>query len=278
MAEVNFHFDLKLGPEKLRWTLACLFVLAAAPELGSETVTLSTYYPAPSGVYVNMITTGNTYLARDGGAVGVQNSAPARTLDVTGTFRATSNADVGGNLAVTGSETVGGNITVTGSATIGNGEALTGALSGAYGLIPSYAGWASYGTGAGGAAIYNDNGSYRKLMIVGNNSAGGGREVGIWDNMTVNGAINVSGRATISQDVRSDFYIAPGITTTAGCRAVNATPNTTVCNAGEYATANAGVYSRYALAPVLITGNYQVSPTITISVLCCSYSSGGSVF
>ena len=52
-----------------------------------------------------------------------------------------------------------------------------GAIGGNYSLLPNYAGWAAYGTGDGGAAIYNDNGGYQKLMIVGNNSAGGVRKV-----------------------------------------------------------------------------------------------------
>ncbi len=54
-------------------------------------------------------------------------------------------------------------------------------------FLPGYAAWSAYGTGDGGAAIYNDSGTYKKLMVVGNNSAGGAREVGVWDNLTVNG-------------------------------------------------------------------------------------------
>ena len=55
--------------------------------------------------------------------------------------------------------------------------------------LPKYVAWGALGTGDGGAAIYNDNGTYKKLMIVGNNSAGGSREVGIWDNLTINGQL-----------------------------------------------------------------------------------------
>jgi hypothetical protein len=60
---------------------AAVLVLAAAGRLSSEQVSLSTYYPAPSGVYTNMITTGNTYLARDAGAVGVGMAAPREMQD-----------------------------------------------------------------------------------------------------------------------------------------------------------------------------------------------------
>lgn len=55
---------------------AAALIFAAAGSLSSEQVSLSTYYPAPSGVYTNMITTGNTFLARDSGAVGVGTAAP----------------------------------------------------------------------------------------------------------------------------------------------------------------------------------------------------------
>lgn len=47
-----------------------------AMELSSESVTLTTYYPAPSGVYQQMITTGKTHLARDGNDVHVFVNAP----------------------------------------------------------------------------------------------------------------------------------------------------------------------------------------------------------
>lgn len=65
MAELNVRFDVRLNQNHFRWTLAALFVALSAAEVGSESVTLNTYYPAPSGVYNYMITTQDTYLARD---------------------------------------------------------------------------------------------------------------------------------------------------------------------------------------------------------------------
>lgn len=70
-------------------------------------------------------------------------------------------------------------------------------------FIPPFTSWNSLGTGGGGAAIYNDASTYKKLMIVGNNSAGGVREVGVWDNLTVHGSAQVTGAAranTLSVD------------------------------------------------------------------------------
>ena len=86
--------------------LAAVAVGTLAMRLSSETLTLTTTYPAPVGVYNQVITTGNsgtvpadTTLARNagnvilapagnpGGRVGVGTSAPQAKLDVDGTLR-----------------------------------------------------------------------------------------------------------------------------------------------------------------------------------------------
>lgn len=74
--ERSIHVRLTLAyePRFLRPWLTAGMLLLAVGELNSESVTLTTYYPAPSGVYTRMITTGDTYLARNSGAV-VVNSA-----------------------------------------------------------------------------------------------------------------------------------------------------------------------------------------------------------
>ncbi|MBI4371348.1 MAG: hypothetical protein HY552_03510 [Elusimicrobia bacterium] len=69
MGDLTLRFDVRLGPRLLRGAAACAILAASAAELGSENVTLTTYYPAPSGIYTRMITTGDTQLARDGGSV-----------------------------------------------------------------------------------------------------------------------------------------------------------------------------------------------------------------
>ena len=85
---IDLHLCVSYEPCVLRpWLVLCLLVLSAG-ELGSESVTLTTYYPAPSGVYTQMITTGQTLLARDGGSVGIGTSSPpgnpVNKLDVNG--------------------------------------------------------------------------------------------------------------------------------------------------------------------------------------------------
>lgn len=49
-----------------------IFVFLSLTE--SETVQLTTYYPAPYGAYASMLTTSNTFLARDNGNVAIGSS------------------------------------------------------------------------------------------------------------------------------------------------------------------------------------------------------------
>ncbi|MBI4371655.1 MAG: hypothetical protein HY552_05090 [Elusimicrobia bacterium] len=90
MAIGTLRRKIRVRPRLLRAGAVTAMLLAAGAELGSENITLTTYYPAPSGIYTRMITTGDTYLARDGGAVGIKTSAPAAgyALDVNGKIHA----------------------------------------------------------------------------------------------------------------------------------------------------------------------------------------------
>lgn len=72
-----------------RGLFVAALLLGGSARLQSEQFSLSTYYPAPSGAYTNLITTGRTLLARDSGNVGVGTSAPTVKLDVNGAIRAT---------------------------------------------------------------------------------------------------------------------------------------------------------------------------------------------
>jgi len=82
---------------------AALFVLAGfflawhPAFLGSETLNITTYYPAPYGGYVGIMTTDQTLLARDGGQVGIglgSGGVPQYKVDMAGNLlvRGTNNS------------------------------------------------------------------------------------------------------------------------------------------------------------------------------------------
>src|SRR3990167_4140545 len=47
-----------------------------------ETIQIDTYYPAPYGVYAELTTTSNTYLATEGGNVGIGTTSPTSELHI----------------------------------------------------------------------------------------------------------------------------------------------------------------------------------------------------
>jgi len=69
----------------------CLLSLPVSP----EDITLDTYYPAPTGIYTNMVTTQKTILARDGGNVGIGTAAPSQKLDVGGNANFSGTVGIG---------------------------------------------------------------------------------------------------------------------------------------------------------------------------------------
>lgn len=76
---IDLRLRISYEPRVVRPWLALGLILLSAGELGSENVTLTTYYPAPSGMYAQMIVTGNTWLARNSGNVGIGTGAAAVT-------------------------------------------------------------------------------------------------------------------------------------------------------------------------------------------------------
>ena len=117
--------QLKLTQKRCLFALAFAFLCFHPRPLGSETLSLSTYYPAPYGGYVAILTTGgsaaipvNTLLARDGGNVGIGTPNPGAKLDVGGSANISSNLNVGNSLDVTGNASVRGSLDVTGDSTL----------------------------------------------------------------------------------------------------------------------------------------------------------------
>jgi hypothetical protein len=89
----------------------CLLLLALAflcyhPHLaGSETLTLTTYYPAPYGGYVSLLTTDKTILARDNGSVAL-GAGGAGALTMTGNGQPVKLDMRGGGIEMDGGLTI----------------------------------------------------------------------------------------------------------------------------------------------------------------------------
>ena len=83
--ELNIVVDLsdwrapKLSPWARRFLVAGALFALLAPEAGSqlEDVQLNTYFPAPSGIYQQLMTSGNAYFATTGGATEIGGASSA---------------------------------------------------------------------------------------------------------------------------------------------------------------------------------------------------------
>jgi len=83
------------------FTLVFFFIVWRPGFIASETLTLTTYYPAPYGGYANLLTTNQTLLARDSGMVGIglgPGGLPTAKLHVAGTFRLVDGTQASGKV------------------------------------------------------------------------------------------------------------------------------------------------------------------------------------
>ena len=128
--KISLHLDLTIGRKTLSCGLTSFLLAMMAIEVGSENVTLTTYYPAPSGVYAKMITTQSTYHATAGGAtgkVGIGTTNPGYTLDIGAAGGADGSLRNQGAVYLsqtTGDVTVGGGSNVTPANVIVNGGSV----------------------------------------------------------------------------------------------------------------------------------------------------------
>jgi hypothetical protein len=79
MAEIKIKLDLTFSRRAITGLGMAAVMFCVVPALNSESVVLSTYYPAPSGVYTQLITTRDTWLGRDGGVINIGTNAPTVT-------------------------------------------------------------------------------------------------------------------------------------------------------------------------------------------------------
>ena len=146
------------------------------------------FFNVPTGDKYMFYRGGTTELFELKGSLSTLNSP----LDVTGALSSTGalSADSGSitNALSAGSLSVSGNATTSGTLSANAATISTKVTAQAW--TPAYASWNAHGTGAGGAAIYND--STHGLMIVGN-GAHPDRTVQLYDDVTINGDLNVTG-------------------------------------------------------------------------------------
>ncbi|MDE2293559.1 MAG: hypothetical protein KGL53_15870 [Elusimicrobia bacterium] len=93
---------IRIGRRELLAGLALALVSLRPAPLATENLTLTTYYPSPYGVYQELRSTGNAYLAYQTGRVGVGTTSPAASLDVNGGARVRQDGEVDGRLGVGG--------------------------------------------------------------------------------------------------------------------------------------------------------------------------------
>ncbi|MEI7528450.1 MAG: hypothetical protein WCK76_05845 [Elusimicrobiota bacterium] len=99
----NIVIEFRLTREKALLILTFLFLAWHPGTLDSETLTLTTYYPAPYGGYASLLTTGNTFLARDNQtngnpstvSIGANTNPTAQKLTVVGAIKWGSSASKG---------------------------------------------------------------------------------------------------------------------------------------------------------------------------------------
>jgi hypothetical protein len=248
--------NLKFSSRKSVLFLALFFIAWHPGFLGSESLTLTTYYPAPYGGYVGLLTTGtgniNTILARNGGSVGIGTAGPGQKLDVNGSIN--TNA----NITATSKITAGGEI--TGMLTSGFGQFR--AISGNY-----------------GAFIRNDgNDTYMPLITA------AGDPTGVWNGLRPVRVNNASGDVWLAnsqvQMRHSDGAVvltgAGGIAfngsggITGLCRTVSYGVNwSNVCNANETPMAMNGD------GGVRMCGMFQAGGALNVGTGWIRYCFGG---
>lgn len=265
---ITFRFEL--SPRKARLMLATLALLAGPAELSSESVTLTTYYPAPSGVYTQMITTGNTWLARDaatagvmvgatnalgagdkmyvmGGEVGIGVTDPAARLHVGGTGGSTVELRVNGRIHT-------GDAGASGGVWLDSGQSMFVGQNGTNtGFWTSGAGWNAFQvTNAGNVGIGTTlPAAGRRLDVQGGNFA-------------VSGDAAIGGKADVTSHIVSRVVCGP----------ISYTANQgNICGGGAFVTNVSGLYARY-----YALGGDDASPSGNGTALCCSCPSGGCIW
>ncbi len=253
MAEIRV--ELRIGPTGVRLGLVALLLAAHAPDINPESVTLTTYYPSPSGVYFQMTTTESAYLATTGGNVGVGTTAPGSKLHVLG----------GGGISVTGSTSAFRAYGV-GDPAAANTEFLQMHHTGTVGQIEV----AAAGSGACRNLTFTLGGAERMRVM------GGGSGAACSAPPATVGFVGIGVSNPTAQLQVGTLGSAGGIVKL-GQMAGSCTPTQSTtgvsCGGGFYATSMTGVYAnRWQL------GYRPTNSQMAVDFLCCLCPAGGCSF
>lgn len=136
----EIRLTIAFAPGTALFLLVMTLVAAVSVELGSETLTMTTTYPSPVGIYRTMVTTSNTDLARQGGILTIGKNASS-TSPATFNVSANTTSTFSGATILSGTTTVssGGNMSFTSGAKLNDVNKFSGSST-----YP-YLGWSSNG-------------------------------------------------------------------------------------------------------------------------------------
>ena len=255
MAELNLDIKVRLTPGMARWGIIVAVVFSCAPELGSESVTLTTYYPAPSGVYAQMITTAGTTLSRD-----VATGVTIGKAGVLAPLRVFGAATVDGMGRLANLETTGGNAINSGNSKAA--DIVIGSDSGTR-HDSSIMMWSA----ASALRIFSSNDVF--YINTWNQPAGTynvALAAAVGQKSTFNGPVDVDG-AVVSRQLACWSYEYQ-YSIPAGGTQNNICP-------GGYVTLTDGFMARQTILQVIPPPSAGVFPNPTVSARCCPCPVGG---
>ncbi len=222
--KLTLRLALRLTRPRITALLTLAFITAGRTNVSStESVTLSTYYPAPTGVYTQIITNNQTWFAQNGGTVtiGSANTPAGNVLLLVDGNHAGRGDAVFQKVAVN-SQTVPGAVPVQVNAAGVAGPHLVSISPGGGQMQMTQSGGVALLHPGSGALGLSTNGT--ELMYVN----GSGR-VGIFGNAAPASELDVPSGASLSVGGACSFYYVG--------------PGNVQCPAGQYATMHPGLYS-----------------------------------
>ena len=100
--EDKIRIELVLSRRQTRGLLTLAVLFGCSYALHSESLTVTSYYPSPSGVFRKLIATAGAALARDGGMVNVGSEGHSADLAVEGSLRVRGGSTLLGSVRIAG--------------------------------------------------------------------------------------------------------------------------------------------------------------------------------